>query len=71
MNVKCSLENQTILQDALTELRRVRTRLETLECVPPEEVQDSYESIIDTLLTIIGISDKQKDLLWELATPEN
>lgn len=71
MNVKCSLENQTILQDALTELRRVRTSLETLECVPPEEVQDSYESIIDTLLTIIGISDKQKDLLWELATPEN
>lgn len=71
MNVKCSLENQTILQDALTELRRVRTRLETLECVPAEEVQDSYESVIDTLLTIIGISDKQKDLLWELATPEN
>ena len=71
MNVKCSLENQTILQDALTALRRVRTRLETLECVPYEEVQDSYESIIDTLLTIIGISDKQKDLLWELATPEN
>lgn len=71
MIIARSVENQTILQDALLELKKVRTRLETLECVPAEEVQDSYESVIDALLTILGVSDRQKDLLWELATPEN
>jgi len=71
MNSKCSIENQTLLQDTLSELRRIRFRLSTLECTPPEEVQDSYESVIDALLTIVGVSDRQRDLLWELATPEN
>lgn len=71
MIIARSIENQTILQDALLELKKVRTKLEALECVPPEEVQDSYESVIDALLTILGVSDRQKDLLWELATPES
>ena len=71
MDGKRSIENQTLLQDSLIELRRIRTRLESVDCVPPEEVQDSYESVIDALLTVLGISDRQRDLLWELATPEN
>ena len=70
MNGKSSIENQTLLRDTLTELRKVRLRLSTVECTPPEEIQDSYESIIDALLTVIGVTDKQRDLLWELATPE-
>lgn len=71
MNSKCSIENQTLLHDTLAELKQIRVRLSTLECAPPEEVQDSYESIIDALLTAIGVSDRQRDLLWELATPES
>lgn len=68
--IRDKLERETLIQDTLLEITAVRRKLQTLECVPPEEIQDSYEKVIDTLLTLLGISDKQKELLWFLATPE-
>lgn len=32
----------------------------------PEDIQDTYEDVIDSILKFMGISEKQRDLFWTL-----
>ena len=36
----------------------------------PERVQDGYESIIDHLICLLGVTQKQRELFWTLTDPE-
>lgn len=35
----------------------------------PEWIQDTYEDIIDKLITLLGATDKQRDLFWSISDP--
>ena len=36
----------------------------------PEHIQDGYEDIIDKLICLLGVTDKQRELFWTLTDPE-
>lgn len=36
----------------------------------PEFIQDGYEDIIDKLICLLGVTEKQRELFWTLTDPE-
>lgn len=39
-------------------------------CQVPEPVQDGYEEIIDKLISLLGATQKQRELFWSISDPE-
>ena len=35
-----------------------------------EQIQDGYEDIIDKLICLLGVTEKQRELFWTLTDPE-
>lgn len=56
----CILE----MTDKLQELRKLCWQYGV-----PDHIQDGYEEIVDKLLAHMGISEKQRELFWNLADP--
>lgn len=40
------------------------------ETYVPEFIQDGYEDIIDKLIGLLGVTQKQRELFWTLSDPE-
>lgn len=51
--------------DKIQELRRECEQFGVPECV-----QDGYEDIIDKLISLLGVTQKQRELFWTLTDPE-
>jgi len=51
--------------DKIQELRRECEHFGVPECI-----QDGYEDIIDKLICLFGVTDKQRELFWTLTDPE-
>lgn len=60
--------SRSCILDTTAKIRSLRATVKATGT--PESIQDGYEEIIDTLIGLLGASDKQKELFWTLSDPE-
>lgn len=65
------MEEQNFRGCILTTADKIQTLRESCEKFGvPEYIQDGYEDIIDKLICLLGVTQKQRELFWTLTDPE-